>query len=64
MKRYELIATASESGQLKITANNEGFNALELAGILGVKYDDILKQIHGVEHAEVEFKRTVVKEAE
>lgn len=57
MERFELVAT-SINGNLTIETKNEGFNALELIGILDTKRDDIVRQVN----CEADFKRTFVND--
>ena len=61
MKKFELTVT-EENGQLNTIGNNDGFNALELVGLLELKKQDVINQI---KHPE-KFKhtRTVVKDGE
>ena len=57
MAEFKLIVT-SENNRLTFKATNNGFNAIELVGILESKKLDILNQINDIH----KFKRTVVDE--
>lgn len=46
-----------------MTRRNDGFNAMELLGILELAQQDVLKQLKGIEEANINFvKREVVED--
>lgn len=55
MKKYSLKAELAEDGRFKIISEGEGFNGLEILGILAYKQTDILRQLSG------EIKPDIVK---
>jgi hypothetical protein len=57
MAKFELVAT-KENGQVCFETRNDGFNALELVGILESKKIDILNQVNNFE----KFKRTLIED--
>lgn len=57
MKEYVLIAKVI-GGELEIHTTNEGFDPLELVGVLEVKRADLIKQMQEA----CVFERTVVRE--
>lgn len=64
MKHYELVATATDDGNMNIVSHNDGFNAFELLGILDLKADDLRRQLRGELKPDVVFDRKVVKHTE
>ena len=57
MKEYVLIAKAI-GNELEIHTTNEGFEPLELVGVLEIKRNDLIKQMQEA----CVFERTVVRE--
>ena len=57
MARFELIATV-ENGYLNIETKNEGFNSLDIIGILDMKRADIVRQVN----EKTNFKRTLIND--
>ncbi len=55
MKRFELIVT-EKNGNFNFTAENNGFNALELIAILEMKKNDVIVQVQ----AQTEYDRTTI----
>lgn len=45
MKKWELIFTETENGEISISAMQQGFNAMELIALLELKKADILAQM-------------------
>jgi len=47
MKKYTLTLTQNDEGVLSVKTTNDGFNPLELLGLLSWKHNDIQEQLHG-----------------
>ncbi len=60
MKRYTLEAKI-EDGRLKVNSENDGFNGLEVLGILQMKVVDVLAQLSGKITPDI-IERKVIKE--
>lgn len=58
--KYFLEVTRDESGKMNFRSENEGFNMIEVYGILGWKVQDIRDQIHGIVPAPEKVERKVV----
>ena len=56
MKRFKLIITKTDDGFINVESENEGFEALEIAGALELKKLDIYNQLE----AETNHRRTCV----
>lgn len=54
MKKQFTVIFTEEGGRLTTEGNNEGFNALEIAGLLSLKLGDIIDQVN----KNTEFSRT------
>ena len=62
-KQVYTIIIEDVDGNKKMTRRNDGFNAIELLGILELAQQDILKQMKGLEEAEIDIvKREVVED--
>ena len=46
MKKFELTITETDPGIINTVGNNNGFNALELLGLLELKKQDVINQIN------------------
>lgn len=58
MKRWELIFTEHDDGQISVSAQNQGFDGMELLALLDLKKCDVLAQISPT----TVFKRTLITE--
>jgi hypothetical protein len=62
-KQVYTIIIEDVDGNKKMTRRNDGFNAIELLGLLELTQQDILKQLKGLEEAEIDVvKREVVED--
>jgi hypothetical protein len=62
-KQVYTIIIEDKDGVKKMTRRNDGFNAIELLGLLELAQQDILKQMKGLEEAEIDIvKREVVED--
>lgn len=62
-KQSYTIIIEDKDGTNTMTRRNDGFNAIELLGLLELAQQDILNQIKNKEEAEIDFvKRQVVKD--
>lgn len=61
MREYMLVLTENEKGELSVSSRNDGFNPLELMGLLSWKHDDISKQIKGEITPDI-IKRALIKD--
>jgi hypothetical protein len=62
-KQVYTITIEDKDGIKKMTRRNDGFNAIELLGLLELAQQDILKQMKGLEEAEIDIvKREVVED--
>ena len=60
---YTITIEHKEDGTKTMTRRNDGFNAIELLGLLELTQQDILKQLKGLEEAEIDVvKREVVED--
>lgn len=53
MKKFEFIVTVDDAHLINVSTVNEGFNAVELLGLIELKKNDILDQMYN----QTEFKR-------
>jgi hypothetical protein len=62
-KQVYTIIIEDIDGTKTMTRRNDGFNAIELLGLLELTQQDILKQFKGLEEAEIDVvKREVVED--
>lgn len=62
-KQSYTITIEDKDGTKTMTRRNDGFNAIELLGVLELAQQDILKQLKGIEEADIDFvKREVVED--
>jgi hypothetical protein len=62
-KQVYTIIIEDIDGKKTMTRRNDGFNAIELLGLLELTQQDILKQLKGLEEAEIDVvKREVVED--
>lgn len=62
-KKEYYVRFVSENGHITACeASNKGFTAAELIGLLEIKQQDIIRQVHGEVAPEIIYKRTVVKD--
>ena len=62
-KQVYTIIIEDIDGKKTMTRRNDGFNAIELLGLLELAQQDILKQLKGLEEAEIDVvKREVVED--
>lgn len=62
-KQVYTITIEDIDGKKNMTRRNDGFNAIELLGLLELTQQDILKQIKGLEEAKIDVvKREVVED--
>ena len=61
MKKY-ICTVTEENGMLRYEATNDGFNALELLGILYNRLQDIQAQMGGLVKADI-VKRTYIDQS-
>jgi len=47
MKKYTLTLTQNDKGALNVETTNDGFNPLELLGLLSWKHNDVQEQLKG-----------------
>jgi hypothetical protein len=62
MKEFIIKFTANE-GHMEIESKNEGFNGLEIIGMLTLKIDDIRDQVKGLVKPEI-IRKFVTTESE
>ena len=64
-KKVYTIVLEEKDGKNTMIRTNDGFNAIELLGILESVQQDIINQMRGAEESEIHFvKRQIVKEEE
>jgi hypothetical protein len=62
-KQVYTITIEDKDGIKKMTRRNDGFNAIEILGLLELAQQDILIQMKGLEEAEIDIvKREVVED--
>jgi len=62
-KQVYTITIEDIDGKKTMTRRNDGFNAIELLGLLELTQQDILKQLKGLEEAKIDVvKREVVED--
>lgn len=62
-KQSYTITIEDKDGTKTMTRRNDGFNAMELLGILELAQQDVLNQLKGIEEANINFvKREVVED--
>lgn len=62
-KQSYTITIEDKDGTKTMTRRNDGFNAIELLGVLELAQQDILKQLKGIEEADIDFvKREAVED--
>lgn len=44
MKRFEMTVTLDDDGRIDIEENNDGFDPIEIIGLLELKKQDIIRQ--------------------
>ena len=59
MKKFELTFTQHNDGTIDINGNNDGFNLLEIIGLLKIKLDDLCEQANHPERF-VKHTRTAI----
>ena len=62
MKIYELKAEINDEGKFNISSKCDGFNGLEVLGILELKVNDVLDQLSGKTHPDTIKREVVVNE--
>jgi hypothetical protein len=62
MRKYTFTATDDDT-QFCLSSESDGFNGLEILGLLSMKMHDIRAQLSGEEHPEIKYKRTVLVDA-
>ena len=60
---YTIIIEDKDGTTKTMTRKNDGFNAIELLGVLELAQQDVLNQLKGIEEAEIDFvKRQIVED--
>jgi hypothetical protein len=60
---YTITIEHEEDGSKTMTRKNDGFNSIELLGILELTQQDIIKQLKELEESKIDFvKREVVED--
>jgi len=60
-KKFILVVTSTQDEGYRFSSKNEGFNALEVLGILSSKIEDIKDQMKGLINPTI-FERKLVEE--
>lgn len=60
-KKFILVVTSTQDEGYRFSSKNEGFNALEVMGILSSKIEDVKDQTKGLVKPRV-FERKLVEE--
>ena len=63
MKKFELTFIQHSDGTIDIDGNNDGFNLLEIIGLLEIKLDDLREQANHPERF-VKHTRTAIVDGE